>query len=380
MIERLKIGVITPPRGEAASTPLSNLVNILSELSSELHIITGGDVRILLEKRDEEIHIYRSEYRPPSNAMAKVINHLFMQLRFSINVLKLRKVVEAWVFFLDGENLLLPLLTAKINKEKVLLVMAASISKSGHVHKDYLSKVPVFFRFISYNLSNRIVLYSHSLVKDWRLEKYKDKISIAHEHFLDFNEFKIEKQLDERGNMVGYVGRLSKEKGILNFLQAIPMIIKKEDSIGFVIGGDGPLSNNTREYVARRKLTNKVRLTGWISHEKLSSCLNELRLLVLPSFTEGLPNILLEAMACGTPVLATCVGAIPDVIADGETGFLLESNDPRYASDKITKLIGKPELLEKISKNAYRWVRENFNKEKTIEAWQEILGEFEIRQ
>jgi hypothetical protein len=132
--ERLKIGIITPPRGEAATIPLSNLISVLSELSSQLHVITGGDVRILLEKRDEEIHVYRSEYRPPSNAIVKVINYLFMQLRFLINVLKLSKVVEAWVFFLDGESLLLPLLTAKINREKVLLVMAASISKSGQVN------------------------------------------------------------------------------------------------------------------------------------------------------------------------------------------------------------------------------------------------------
>jgi glycosyltransferase involved in cell wall biosynthesis len=84
-------------------------------------------------------------------------------------------------------------------------------------------------------------------------------------------------------------------------------------------------------------------------------------------------------MACETPVLATPVGAIPDIIRDGETGFLLKSNDPKYIAEKIVDLLNKPELLEKVSKNAYKWVRENFSEEKTLESWRRILHEFETR-
>ncbi|MHA1684988.1 MAG: glycosyltransferase, partial [Candidatus Heimdallarchaeaceae archaeon] len=75
---------------------------------------------------------------------------------------------------------------------------------------------------------------------------------------------------------------------------------------------------------------------------------------------------MLEAMACSTPVLATPVGAIPDIIKDGETGFLLKSNDPEHIADRIVELLGKPKLLEKVSVNAYNYVRENFSYEKTL--------------
>jgi glycosyltransferase involved in cell wall biosynthesis len=116
-----------------------------------------------------------------------------------------------------------------------------------------------------------------------------------------------------------------------------------------------------------------ISITGWLDNVELY--LNEMKLLVLPSFTEGLPNILLEAMACGTPVLATPVGAIQDIIKNGETGFLLKSNDPHHIAEKVTELLNKSWLLEKVSINACHYVRENFSYERTLESWRRILQE-----
>ena len=377
MVGRLNVGIITPPRGEAATIPLSNLVNIFNALANELYIVTGGNVRILQERTCKKIHIYKIDYKICSNVMMKAINHLSMQLRFSIKIFRLVRNVDVWVFFLDGESLLLPLLTAKLKRGKVLLAMTASIPKTVQARKDYLTRILVCFRVISCILSSGIIIYSDNLIKEWQLEKYRDKILIAHEHFLNFSEFRIKKRVSERDRVVGYVARLSEEKGILNFLQAIPIVLKRKDFSNFVIGGDGPLTSEIKEYVNNSNLNNKVKLVGWIPREELPSYLNELKLLVLPSFSEGLPNILLEAMACGTPILATPVGTIPDIIKDGETGFLLETNDPKHIADKIVELLNEPELLEKVSANAYKWAKQNFNREKTLNSWRRIFQDWE---
>jgi len=98
----------------------------------------------------------------------------------------------------------------------------------------------------------------------------------------------------------------------------------------------------------------------------------------LPSFTEGLPNILLEAMACGTPVLATSVGAVPDVVNERKTGFLLKSTRPEHIAKRIVELLGNPSLLERVSEGAYRFVREKFRYEKTLEIWTNVLKELDI--
>lgn len=83
---------------------------------------------------------------------------------------------------------------------------------------------------------------------------------------------------------------------------------------------------------------------------------------------------MLEAMACGTPVLATSVGAIPDVIKDGETGFLLENNSPECIAETALKILHMPDdKLEKVSDNARALVEEKFTFEAAVERWSEIM-------
>ncbi len=170
--------------------------------------------------------------------------------------------------------------------------------------------------------------------------------------------------------MVGYIGRLSHEKGVFNFVESIPLIHEYD----FVIIGDGSLRSNITEYIIENNLSDKVKFTDWIPHDQLPDYLNKLKLLVLPSYTEGLPNIMLEAMACGTPVLATSVGAIPDVIKDGETGFLLENNSPECIAETALKILHMPDdKLEKVSDNARALVEEKFTFEAAVERWSEIM-------
>ena len=121
------------------------------------------------------------------------------------------------------------------------------------------------------------------------------------------------------------------------------------------------------------KLDGKVKFVGWISHDELPRYLNELKLLVLPSYTEGLPNIMLEAMACGTPVLATLVGAIPDIIKDGETGFIMENNSPECIAQNIIRALNHPNL-ERIAQNARALVEREFTFEKAVERYEKIVN------
>jgi len=230
---------------------------------------------------------------------------------------------------------------------------------------------------INFSLADRIIIYSPALVQKLNINR-ENRIVVAHRHFVDFKKFAIKKEINERANMIGYIGRLSEEKRILNLIKAIPLVLKKKADAHFMICGQGSLAHKVEKIIEARGLEANVKLTGWIPHEDVPRYLNELKILVLPSFTEGLPNILLEAMACRTPVLATTVGAIPDIIKDGENGFLLKTNDPRHIAERIIELLNKPDLLEKVSINAYNYVRENFSYEKTLEAWRKILSELEL--
>ena len=223
----------------------------------------------------------------------------------------------------------------------------------------------------NYRFSHKIVLFSTQLIKDWHLEEYESKIAIAHNHFLDLEEFGFGKGGAKREHLLGYIGRFGAEKGAMNLARSIPELLKHFSLGRFLIGGSGPLAENMIEAIGKDNL-GRVSMPGWINHQDLPEYLKELRLLILPSYTEGLPNIMLEAMACGAVVLATPVGAISDYIKDGETGFLMEDNSPGCIIENAIRALESPEL-DRIAGNARSLVEREFCYEVAVKSWQSAL-------
>ena len=366
------IGIITPPIGKAGFGPLSNLVEIVSSLSISTYVITGNEGMSLLQKNNQKIHILGVQYKPKVNIFTKIINHICMQLKMSSELIKLAKNVDIWIFFLDSHALLLPVLSAKLMRKRIIFALAASIVNSAKAQKDTLASVSIYSESINFKLSKCIILHSPNLIKEWNLEKYRNKICIAHEYFLDFDKFKIKKKFDDRRNLVGYIGRLSEEKGVLNFVKAIPDILEERNEIKFLVGGDGHLQNRIEKYLEAENLNHKVKLVGWIPHNKLPDYLNELKLLVIPSYTESGPIIALEAMSCGTPILAIRVGHVLNMIEDGETGFVMENNSPECIAKNVIRALEYPSL-DKIVKNARELVEKEFTYEAAVEKYRKIL-------
>ncbi len=371
--KKVNIGVLTFPTSEAGNIPLRNLIDILYPLSNDLYLITGNDGYTFF-KDDKRIHTYGIKHERGANVFTRILKFLYTQLRISCKLAKVSRGVDLWIFFLAGECLVLSILIAKLLRKRVIIASSASGAKTTQAQRDPLAWAVAVLQSIGYSLSDCIILYSPNLIKEWNLEKYRNKISIAHEHFIDFDKFKIKKKIDERENLVGYIGRLSGEKGVLNFVEAIPQIIKEKDDLKFLIGGDGQLREKIERYLEEENLNDKVKLPGWVPREEFLTSLNKLKLFVLPSYTEGFPHTILEAMACGTPVLATPVGAIPDVIEDGETGFIMEDNSPECIAKNITRALDHPNL-EQITKNARALVEREFTYEKAVENYRKILDE-----
>lgn len=365
------IVVITCPYSSndvVGKTILENLIKILNPLSNEIFIING----LLPKSSDKKIHLINGGTSDEGKRiLLRIFDFLLIGPRTSINLFKISKNIDIVIFFIGAAVYPLCMLSAKLMKKKTVIVVSGSVSKSvekisskrlfgyggifhGHIY-GILEKV-------NYVLSDRIVVYSEGLINQLELNNYKSKISSNGARFIDFNHFKITRNSRERRDLIGYIGRLSGEKGVLNFVKTIPKILEERYEIKFLIGGDGYLRDKIEEYLDENNLNNKVELVGWISHDKIPDYLNKLKLLVLPSYTEGLPNIMLEAMACETPVLATPVGAIPDIIKNGENGFIMEDNSPECIAENVIRALNYPNLDE-IVKNARKLVEEKFTYE-----------------
>ena len=371
----MNIGIVTFSLHVAGITPLSHLVDILYPSSDNFYLITGKEGAALQGKR-KKFYTYAVKYNTGKNVFTRIIKYIYMQFKISYILIKISNNVDLLFFTLAGESLILPIVTARLLRKRVVIVMAASDIQFLKLSNDVFSEPMEILSKINYTLSNRIVLYSERLIKEWNLEKYKDKICIAHEHFLDFDKFKMKKRFGERDNLVGYIGRLSEEKGTLNVVKAIPEISKEKDDLEFLIGGGGQLCDKIKKYLDENNLNDKVNLAGWIPHDKLPDYLNELKLVVLPSYTEGLPNIMLEAMACGTPVLTTPVGAIPDIITDGETGFIMGNNSPACIAENVVRALEHPDMV-RIVENAKELVEREFTYEAAVARHREILKELQ---
>ncbi len=130
---------------------------------------------------------------------------------------------------------------------------------------------------------------------------------------------------NEIGTRFLFLGRLEKRKGIYDILEALAVIHDRKlpGKINFVAAGDGDLKA-IEKIITERKLASIVTLLGWVDRDRVVELLQSSDVLLLPSYNEGLPMALLEAMGCGVTIITSPVGGIPEIVKDGENGLLVE--------------------------------------------------------
>jgi glycosyltransferase involved in cell wall biosynthesis len=167
-----------------------------------------------------------------------------------------------------------------------------------------------------------------------------------------------------------FVGRLAPGKGLQDLVQAFKIAVDQFPDARLSIVGDGPRYTMVSSLIERMGLKNKIRLMGHIgSRESLRSLYQQAWGLILSSHHEGLPGVILEAMACGTPVIATRVGGIPDVITDGLNGLLVSPRSSNEIAEAMGRLLKDADLRNRLGQAAERTIRQQFT-------WQVIGGNF----
>jgi len=372
--KKYQIGILTSPTEQASVGPISNLITILKALSSSIVIITGNAPYDFF-KKDPELLVYDTSHPHGSNYVTLIFNYIQSQFKGAYYILKNRNNVDLWLFFMGGNREILPILTARLLRKPTLLLLTGSIVKSAQYSKDPFILPIKILDLITCNLVNGLIVYSPKLIPELQLEHYPRKIYIAQRHFIDIDLFKCSTNYEERSKIIGYIGRFSGEKGVLNFVNSFPGIHSRDPAIHFFIGGEGVLLHQIRTSISMNGLDENVTVSHWISHDELPVYLNRLKLLVLPSYTEGLPNILLESMACGTPVIVTSVGAVSDVITDQISGFILQDNSPLTIENSVLQALNYPDL-KKISDTGRDIVDTEYRYENAVESYAAILSKF----
>lgn len=170
-----------------------------------------------------------------------------------------------------------------------------------------------------------------------------------------------------------FMGFVEKNKGIYDIIDALSSI--KEDNWRLDIAGKGIAMHDIQAKLLKSPIKNSVEFHGWVTGKTKEQLLNEADILLLPSYWEGMPNVILEAMARNTAVISTDVGAIPDLIDSGENGYILKPGDVNHLTNHINTYLRNIGLIEQHKERGKLKIQKSFTVDRIIPKFAEILIE-----
>lgn len=370
-----------------------------------LHIIprisySGGTenfIRILLnnwERKDDKIiictfyfdneHVLTSELEKrgiiiiPMNAISfesiknrclrlVVKNSLIPYLKKYFQLKKIIKSLSPDILFAHGED-----------SELIAGFLKNSIKKVNVIHSmtDFPKNI-LYRSLLNYYSRKR---YSYTLTVCRLLTRIPEKFGIKNSVVkpgieIEDSNFNQNKIFDKNNFKIGYIGRIVKEKGLRELINALAILKLKYPNIKLIIAGDGKYLDKLKSLAKKLLVEKNIVLLGEMTESRKFYEIAEI--LVLPSYFEALPLVLIEAMAAGTVVVASNVGGISEMIIDGHNGILLKQISPDSIAESVFRLIESNELMIKCRNNAYETIK-NFSITSMVSSFVDCMRELHV--
>ncbi|MCM8831633.1 MAG: glycosyltransferase family 4 protein [Candidatus Omnitrophica bacterium] len=263
-------------------------------------------------------------------------------------------------------------------RDGLFIIITKLFSKSKivvHNHgifKDFYDSTNLFMRsFIDFTLRgvDTFIVLGNCLkytVQKW--SKYTEVVPNG----VDFNcsinsKFKPKKTLT-----VSYMGMFFKKKGIIDLLEAAKIVCDKILDVRFKFAGlwwrqEEDVKDYALRFIQNNNLSDKIEFLGFLLGKEKEKFLLDTDIFVLPTYYDAFGIVLIEAMAAGCPVISTRVGAIPEIVIEGETGILVKKHNPKALADAIIYLIENPDIREKMGRAGRKRYEECYTLDKNIE-------------
>ena len=158
-----------------------------------------------------------------------------------------------------------------------------------------------------------------------------------------------------------FLGEVARHKGVLELARAFAQVTDRVGQLQLVYGGTGSAREEVRELTAQLKLGDRVEFTGWLEAQRKRAAFAGATIFVLPSYVEGMPMALLEAMSWGLPTIATAVGGVPEVITHEVNGLLVPPGDIEALAAAVARLMGDPALRRQLGEAARETIATRFS-------------------
>jgi glycosyltransferase involved in cell wall biosynthesis len=195
-------------------------------------------------------------------------------------------------------------------------------------------------------------------------------INLKHTDRSNCPQIREELGIPRNSLLVISAGRLSPEKNYATMIEVAQKVISQNNSVYFAIFGEGFLREKLERQIHEKELNDRFLLPGF--RKNILAILKEIDIFMLPSLTEGLPNVALEAFAARKPIIASAVGGTPEIVQDGISGFLTAPDDSAGMSESLLKLTENPELRQQMGEIGYRYITEHFDFEVQTKKYEEL--------
>ena len=331
--------------------------------------------------KEESINYFYISKAGPRSFVNTVVRLVINYIRFSFHLIKYRYKVVVVNPTLDPRS---------FHRDSVFVIIAHLLRKKTFIFfRGWLdpfeetiksSRFKYFLFRISYARAGKYIVLGN-IFKEKLIAlgvpanaKFNIETTVADSSFLDqidldkkFESFKEEIKLL-------FLSRIVREKGIYIAIDAFCGFLKKfpDRKCSLVIAGDGPELSSVKSYVTEKQIPHIIFL-GHVNGEGKKRLLLESHILIFPSYSEGLPNSILEGMLYGMPIISRKTGGIPEIIADNINGFLTESYDPCIFTDFIIKIASDNILYKQIGENNHQIALQKFTYEKVKERVLQLL-------
>lgn len=306
----------------------------------------GHDVRILtrlsdrswpLEESLDDLPVQRVDY-----PRIRLVGGLMLNIMLAWAILVRYRTMDIFHFHIGGSYMILPLLATKLLGKPSLVKISGWWEMDRGFLQPHKTMAALLRRIIF--CADRIVAVSQEIRTRLQSLGFPKKRIVAIANGVDTRRF-YPSQLPTQQSLV-FVGRLVAEKGLFDLLRAVSLLARDFPDLRLSLAGEGDERSKLADFAAELGIIGQVVFLG--KRTDVADVLREASIYVQPSLSEGLPNSLLEAMACGIPVVVTRVGGMPDVVEDTVHGLVVEPGQPEELAAALKRLLSDPERAQRM--------------------------------
>jgi glycosyltransferase involved in cell wall biosynthesis len=352
--------ISTPfPPEEGIGNYVYGISTKLIEAGHEVTVITRGSWNKTQREAIDGIKVIKAPYIP--------IYPFYMHLH-GIFVNKIFKSIESQIDVVHIHSPLSPLIKTSLPLITTIHTPMLMDERYVKITSIYSLFSKISAKFVSYPLelkliqaSDMVTTVTKSIAQELKEYHFDPEEVVVIGNGVDEKFFvPAQNMIEDDNKYIMYVGRMDREKGLFDLVECGEHMCNQRSDISFILAGRGRDLDKLKKKVRKLGLRDKFIFLGQVGKDKLVQLYQNATIFAFPSYHEGLPTALLEAMSCGLPIVATDVRGNRDLISSGEDGILVPPRSPKEMVDAISMLLDDEKMRRRLGKNARKTIEEHY--------------------